>query len=515
MMGLTPREAQRRFDEVIEFAELEEFSDLKLKNYSSGMLVRLGFSLMTQVDADVLLIDEVLAVGDAAFQQKSFDAFSRLHREGRTIVLVTHDMTTVAGPLRPGDAARARRDRPVRRSGRRRAPLPASSTSSAAAPSSSRATCGSPAAGRSRASPTSRSSTPPAPRSPASRRDRAIRIAARVEALDAGSSGRSSASRSSTPTGCRSSRPRRPSSTADDRVLEAGDRGPTSSSSSRTRSPSGPLLRAPGARPARPSAEMIAFRKHAADFVVFGAGAVRRPRDRSSTRPQSIAAAGSRLAMSAADRARAARDHRPVSAFGGGRRRFFDLLWLMSVTEFKLGYHGTALGFAWSFVRPLMLFGVLLVVFTQVFRFGDDVKNYPAMLLLQHHAVHLLRRRDRQGRHLGRRQRERGPQDAVPAPRDPALGRAHERAPAGAQPDRRLRLPDRLRRRAGLDLDPDPADHPRDRDDHDRGLDAALGALRPGPRRRDHLGRGRDAALLRRPRSSIRSTKRRAAFSSS
>ena len=97
MMGLTPREAQRRFDEVVEFAELEEFSELKLKNYSSGMLVRLGFSLLTQVDADVLLIDEVLAVGDAAFQQKSFDAFSRLHREGRTIVLVTHDMNTVQG----------------------------------------------------------------------------------------------------------------------------------------------------------------------------------------------------------------------------------------------------------------------------------------------------------------------------------------------------------------------------------------------------------------------------------
>jgi ABC-2 type transport system permease protein len=69
------------------------------------------------------------------------------------------------------------------------------------------------------------------------------------------------------------------------------------------------------------------------------------------------------------------------SALGGGARRFFDLLWLNSVTEFKLGYHGTALGFAWSFVRPLLLFGVLLLVFTQVFRFGDDVKNYPAMLL--------------------------------------------------------------------------------------------------------------------------------------
>jgi ABC-type proline/glycine betaine transport system ATPase subunit len=95
MMGLSPREARRRFDEVIEFAELEDFTEMKLKNYSSGMLVRLGFSLMTQVDADILLVDEVLAVGDAAFQQKCFDAFGRLHQEGRTIVLVTHDMVAV------------------------------------------------------------------------------------------------------------------------------------------------------------------------------------------------------------------------------------------------------------------------------------------------------------------------------------------------------------------------------------------------------------------------------------
>jgi ABC-2 type transport system ATP-binding protein len=95
MMGLTPREARARFDRVLEFAELEEFADLKLKNYSSGMLVRLAFSLMVQVDADVLMVDEVLAVGDAAFQLKCMDAFTRLHEEGKTIVLVTHDTTVV------------------------------------------------------------------------------------------------------------------------------------------------------------------------------------------------------------------------------------------------------------------------------------------------------------------------------------------------------------------------------------------------------------------------------------
>jgi ABC-2 type transport system ATP-binding protein len=95
MMGLTPADARARYDAVIEFAGLEEYTDVKLKNYSSGMLVRLGFSLMTQVDADVLLIDEVLAVGDAAFQQKCFDSFARLHDEGKTIILVTHDMPSV------------------------------------------------------------------------------------------------------------------------------------------------------------------------------------------------------------------------------------------------------------------------------------------------------------------------------------------------------------------------------------------------------------------------------------
>ena len=109
MLGLTPREARERFDEVIEFAELEEFADLKLKNYSSGMQVRLAFSVMIQVDADVLLIDEVLAVGDAAFQQKCFDEFNRLRDEGRTILFVTHDMGAVRALLPPRDAARARR----------------------------------------------------------------------------------------------------------------------------------------------------------------------------------------------------------------------------------------------------------------------------------------------------------------------------------------------------------------------------------------------------------------------
>jgi ABC-type polysaccharide/polyol phosphate transport system ATPase subunit len=95
MLGLTRKQALARFDEIVAFAELEEFMDLKLKNYSSGMQVRLAFSVAIQVDADILLIDEVLAVGDAAFQQKCYDQFTRLKEEGRTIIFVTHDMGAV------------------------------------------------------------------------------------------------------------------------------------------------------------------------------------------------------------------------------------------------------------------------------------------------------------------------------------------------------------------------------------------------------------------------------------
>ena len=95
MLGLSRRQAHERFDEIIAFAELEEFVDLKLKNYSSGMSVRLGFSVAVQVDADVLLVDEVLAVGDASFQRKCFDEFERMKAAGRTILFVTHDMGAV------------------------------------------------------------------------------------------------------------------------------------------------------------------------------------------------------------------------------------------------------------------------------------------------------------------------------------------------------------------------------------------------------------------------------------
>jgi ABC-type polysaccharide/polyol phosphate transport system ATPase subunit len=95
MLGLSRKQVEQRYDAIVTFAELEEFMELKLKNYSSGMQVRLAFAVAIQVDADILLIDEVLAVGDASFQQKCFGEFDRLKSSGKTIVFVTHDMGAV------------------------------------------------------------------------------------------------------------------------------------------------------------------------------------------------------------------------------------------------------------------------------------------------------------------------------------------------------------------------------------------------------------------------------------
>jgi ABC-type polysaccharide/polyol phosphate transport system ATPase subunit/ABC-type polysaccharide/polyol phosphate export permease len=95
LMGLRPREARRRFPDVIGFAELEEFVDMPIGNYSSGMQVRLAFSTSFQVDAEILLFDEVLAVGDEVFRQKCMATFERLIERGHTIVYVTHALETV------------------------------------------------------------------------------------------------------------------------------------------------------------------------------------------------------------------------------------------------------------------------------------------------------------------------------------------------------------------------------------------------------------------------------------
>jgi ABC-type polysaccharide/polyol phosphate transport system ATPase subunit len=95
LAGLTRRELGERFDDILAFSELERFVDQKLKNFSSGMLVRLAYSIAIQIPFDVLLLDEVLAVGDEAFQEKCFETFERFKDEGKTIVFVSHALDLV------------------------------------------------------------------------------------------------------------------------------------------------------------------------------------------------------------------------------------------------------------------------------------------------------------------------------------------------------------------------------------------------------------------------------------
>src|SRR5207244_1017920 len=95
MLGLSKREVGRRFDEIVEFAELQQFIDAPVKTYSSGMYMRLGFAVAIHVDPDVLLVDEVLAVGDEGFTHKCLDKFAEFKRRGKTILLVTHSLGMV------------------------------------------------------------------------------------------------------------------------------------------------------------------------------------------------------------------------------------------------------------------------------------------------------------------------------------------------------------------------------------------------------------------------------------
>ena len=95
LLGLRRRDIARAYESILAFSELEHFIDYPVKNYSSGMYTRLGFSVAVHLDPDILLIDEVLAVGDASFQQKCFEHLNRLRARGCTIILVSHDLASV------------------------------------------------------------------------------------------------------------------------------------------------------------------------------------------------------------------------------------------------------------------------------------------------------------------------------------------------------------------------------------------------------------------------------------
>ena len=95
ILGFTSREIRNLFDDIVEFAELEQFIDEPVRNYSSGMYMRLGFSVAIHVEPEILLVDEILAVGDLTFQKRCLDRFARLRDEGRTIVVVSHDLDMI------------------------------------------------------------------------------------------------------------------------------------------------------------------------------------------------------------------------------------------------------------------------------------------------------------------------------------------------------------------------------------------------------------------------------------
>ncbi len=95
ILGLTKSQIEACYDELVNFAELENFMELQVKHYSSGMSVRLAFAVAMQVNAPIMLLDEVLAVGDFVFQEKCFALFEKYKREGKTIVLVTHDASSM------------------------------------------------------------------------------------------------------------------------------------------------------------------------------------------------------------------------------------------------------------------------------------------------------------------------------------------------------------------------------------------------------------------------------------
>ena len=95
ILGFTSREIRNLFDDIVEFAELEQFIDEPVRNYSSGMYMRLGFSVAIHVEPEILLVDEILAVGDLTFQKRCLDRFARLRDEGRTVVVVSHDLDMI------------------------------------------------------------------------------------------------------------------------------------------------------------------------------------------------------------------------------------------------------------------------------------------------------------------------------------------------------------------------------------------------------------------------------------
>ena len=342
MLGLTRQQARERFDEIIAFAELEEFLDLKLKNYSSGMSVRLAFSVAIQVDADVLLIDEVLAVGDAAFQQKCFEQFHRAQgATGKTIVFVTHDMSAVERFCDRAMLLERGRDA-SRSASRARSRAPTTSSTSAAWSTRD-------AERRRRATATTRREIVDAwfedaggervSESPQGEPLHDVHARSRFHGaierpdLRASTCATRPATRLRDATDVR--RRAEPGSfAAGERVDRAGRASTTGSRRAATRS------RRRSRAPAR-GADALDLREDLASLVVHGTRATRRRR-----RPPARARRGARRERGTVER------QRPRVL--GARRRGASgsLTWTLAVTDWKLRFYGSVLGYVWTLARP-------------------------------------------------------------------------------------------------------------------------------------------------------------------
>ncbi len=377
LFGLSRRDAAQRLDAVLDFAELRDFVDLKIKNYSSGMMVRLAFSIMVQADADIMLIDEVLAVGDAAFGQKCMDVFFERRRLGRTVVLVTHDMATVqslchrAMVIHDGDLQYVGdpEDAAMHYYRLNFAGSPAEADANAARPPDDTDAvvalnarlvqarlldeAGEPIQNVEQGAPiivdieieAARELVDPIFRLHVLNEDGLV-----VFGFERQLDGRL---------------------VAGQRVRLAGQI-------------ENPLV--PGRysldcwiRRDRQGGDMALQGLRVTKFVVYGT-APRHGIVSLRTRHRGAARAASRT-MNTETGDLILRDVPGPSALGGGWRRSLELLYLIAVTEFKRTYFGTVLGYLWSLARPLLLFAVLVTVFTKLIRL-TSVPHYSVVLLM-------------------------------------------------------------------------------------------------------------------------------------
>ncbi len=434
LLGLSRREAARRLDAVLDFAELREFVDLKIKNYSSGMMVRLAFAIMVQADADIMLIDEVLAVGDAAFGQKCMDVFYE------------------------------RRRRPARRSCSSPTTWRRSRRCATARCCCTTASCSTSATPRRRrsryyrlnfAGAEAEAATPtaPTPERPVGEPSSSTRRLVHARLLDAAGAADRRTLEQGAPivldvvleAARELGRPDRSCSTCATPTAWSCSGSPASSSSARrrrsgsgcdgeieNRAGAGPLharlLDPPGPRQRRDmavqrcgcSSSSSTARRRARALGPSSPTCDPSSRSRGRRRRRARVGTGRRTTWSCAT----CRARRRSAAAGGARS---DLLYMIAVTEFKQTYFGTALGYVWSLARPLLLFAVLVTVFTKVFHARERSPHYPVLLLMnivlfgffQEATVIAV------GSVVGAGGDR--AQDAVPAAGDPAGGRADQR----------------------------------------------------------------------------------------